>query len=154
MIYGPENPLLWQHVEQKGVWLPEWKSMGKQKDTKLCSVPNKLPPPITPPPPSPPQWELFKRILTLSIKEPKMGESEVLNTVVFLQSGPMRSTPLNNKEAWRTHTDEMPTLGADSEGGWECLGLCYQIVGGIRTGRSSDQEIVQGHEWWDTRARW
>ena len=71
----------------------------ENKDTKLCSVPNKLPPPITPPPPSPPQWELFKRILTLSIKEPKMGESEVLNTVVFLQSGPMRSTPLNNKEA-------------------------------------------------------
>ena len=70
-----------------------------QKDTTLCSVPNELPPSITPPPPSPQQGELFKRIPTLSIKEPKMGESEVLNTVVFLQSGPMRSTPLNNKEA-------------------------------------------------------
>ena len=96
----------------------------------------------------------FQKNSDTLIKEPKMGESEILNTVVFLQSGLMRSTPLSNKEAWRTHTDEMPILGADTERGWERLGLCYQIVGGIRRGRSSDQEIVQGHEWWDTRARW
>ena len=46
-----------------------------------------------------------------------MGESEVLHTVVFLLSSPMKSTPLNNKEACKTHADEMPTLGADPQRG-------------------------------------